>query len=145
MSRCVVSNEVHKSGVKVWILTSVDGELTGGQGTNHDQPGTDTSEGSLDTKLLTDLDEAGGVAFTRETLGLVDLAEHGVGRLGDDGGSETSDKTRAQVDNGLSTIGKSVLVDLAVDQFRDLLEDDEFGHSVWDPAIVNHAIPSKGG
>src|SRR5699024_8228754 len=36
-------------------------------------------------------------------------------------------------------------VELAVDQFRDLLEDDEFGHSVWDPAIVNHVIPAKAG
>lgn len=85
------------------------------------------------TKLLGDLDQTGSGALTRHTLGLVDLGEHGVGGLRDDGGGETGNETRAKVDGGLHTGGGSALVNALVDGLGDLLVNDELGHGVGNP------------
>ena len=121
------------SGTQDALDVTVDGELTGSDTTDHEKTGTDTGVRATDTELLTDLDETGDSALSGETLGLVDLGEHCVSGLGDDGGGETGDKTGAQVDGGLATGGEGVLVDGLVDGLRDLLEDDELGHGVGDP------------
>ncbi|TKW49736.1 hypothetical protein CTA1_5092 [Colletotrichum tanaceti] len=115
-------------GTEGLLEVAVDGELTGSEGTDHEETGTDTGVGAADAELLGDLDEAGGGAFSGETLGLVDLGEHGVGGLRDDGGGETGNETRAEVDGCLGTVGEGVLGVLAEDGLRDLLEDDELGH-----------------
>ena len=113
---------------------TVDGELTGGQSTNHEQTGADTRVGATDTELLGDLDETAGGALTRESLGLVDLGKHGVGGLGDDGGGETGNETGTEVDGGVGAGRGSGLVDVVgVDGLSDLLVDDELGHGVRDP------------
>jgi hypothetical protein len=112
---------------------TVDGELTGGQGTDHEETGTDTGVGTTDTELLSDLDETAGGSLAGSTLGLVDLGQHGVSGLGDDGGGETGDETGAQVVDGLHAVGGLALVDNSVDSLVDLLEDDELGHGVGDP------------
>jgi hypothetical protein len=117
-------------GPQGFLNIAIDGELTGGQGTNHEETGTDTSERTTDTELLGDLDEAAGGSLSGKTLGLVDPGEHGVGRLGDDSGGETSHETRAQVVNGLHARRGLALVDDGVDGLVDLLEDDELGHGV---------------
>jgi len=126
---------------------TVDGELTGSEGSNHEETNTDTGVGATETELLTDLHEAGDGALTGKTLGLVDLGEHSVGGLGNDGGSKTSNETGAKVDTSLSAVGESVLVNLAVDSLGDLLEDDELGHGVGDPKLgvaLAHLIPFLG-
>jgi hypothetical protein len=115
-----------------WELT-VDGELTGGQGTDHEETGTDTAVRATDTELLGDLDQTASGSLTGSTLGLVDLGQHGVGGLGDDGSGETGDETGAQVVDGLHAVGGLALVDNSVDSLVDLLEDDELGHGVGDP------------
>lgn len=119
------------------LQVTVDGELTGGESTDHEETGTDTGVRATETELLTDLDETRGGALTGETLGLVDLGEHGVGGLRDNGGGETGGQTRAQVDNGLQAVGHVLLGELAVDSLGNLLVDDELGHGVRDPSVVS--------
>ena len=120
-------------GTENTLDVTVDGELTGSQGTDHEETETDTRVGATDAELFSDLHETGHGSLTGSTGGLVDLGEHGVGGLGNNGGSETSNETGAKVDTSLSAIGESVLVDLLVDSLGDLLEDDELGHGVGDP------------
>jgi hypothetical protein len=119
-------------GSEYFLDIAVDGELTGGQSTNHEETGTNTSERTTDTELLGDLDEAAGGSLSGKTLGLVDPGEHGVGRLGDDGGSETGHQTGTEVVDGLHAGRGLALVDDGVDELVDLLEDDELGHGVGD-------------
>lgn len=116
---------------------TVDGELTGSNTTNHEETSTNTAVRATETELLGDLDETGGGALTGETLGLVDLGQHGVSGLGDDGGGKTGNKTGAKVDTSLGTAREGVLVNAGVDGLRDLLEDDELGHGVGDPGAKN--------
>ena len=116
---------------------AIDRELSSGKSTNHEETSADTSVAAADTEFLADLGQTGDGSITRSALGLVDLAEHGVGGLRDESGGETSDQTRAEVDTSLGTIGKRILVERAVDHLRDLLEDDELGHGVGDPTGVS--------
>ena len=120
-------------GTESLLQVTVDGELTGSEGTDHEETGSNTGERTTDTKLLGDLEEAGGGALTGETLGLVDLGKHGVGGLRDDGGGETGNETGTQVDGGLETVGEGLLGPGAESGLGNLLEDDELGHGVGDP------------
>jgi len=114
-------------------VRTVDGELEGSEGADHEETGTNTSVRALEAELLGDLDETGGGALTRSALGLVDLGEHGVGGLGDEGSSETGDETGTKVDSGLETVGHLGLGELGEDGLGNLLVDDELGHGVGDP------------
>lgn len=116
-----------------YLTITVDGELSSGQGSDHEQTGANAGVRALKTELLGDLDQAGGGALSRCALGLVDLGKHGVGWLGDEGGGETGDETGSEVDTGLGAVGESGAVDLLVDGLNDLLVHDELGHGVWDP------------
>jgi hypothetical protein len=125
-----------KKKKKVWTIElTVDGELTSSDGADQEETGTKTAEAALETEILSDLDETGGSSFAGQTLGLVDLAQHGIGGLRDDGSGKTSDETGSKVDTSLGAITDGVLVDLAVDGFGDLFEHDEFGHGVRDPGF----------
>jgi len=115
-----------------FLKVSVNCKLAGSESSDHEETGTDTRVRSTDTELLTDLDETRDSSLTGKTLGLVDLGEHSVGRLRNNGGSETSNQTRAKVGNGLHTVGKILLGESTEDSLRDLLEDDELGHGVGD-------------
>lgn len=69
-----ISHETRgEGGVVSYLNITVDGELTGGQGTNHEETSTDTSEATTKTKLLSNLDQSAGRSLTGETLCLVDL------------------------------------------------------------------------
>lgn len=118
-------------GTEGLLQVTVDGELTGGDETDHGKTGTNTGVGSLKTELLGDLDETGGGSLSWCTLGLVDLGKHGVGWLGDNGSGETGHQTGTEVDTGLGSVGELGLVDVVVDDLNALLEDDELGHGVW--------------
>jgi len=123
------------SGAQHTLDVTVDGELTSSQCANHEETCTDTGKAASKAKLLADLDQAAGGRFARQALGLVDLAEHRVGRLGDDGGCETSNQTRPEVYDGVRHRGSGVLVDkIAVNGLGDLFVDNEFGHRVGNPA-----------
>ena len=112
---------------------TVDSELEGGQSTDHEKTGGETGERAAEAELLANLGQTGDGALAGQALGLVDLAKHGVGGLGDDGGGETGDQTAAQVDGRLQAIGHVLLGGLAVDGLGDLLVDDKLGHRVGDP------------
>ena len=120
---------------KSYLLdVTVDGELTGSKGTDHEETGTDTTVRALDTELLGDLDQTAGGALTGCTLGLVDLGEHSVGGLGNEGGGETGNETGTEVDGGVHAARGGGLVNVVgVDVLGDLLVDDELGHGVGDP------------
>jgi len=119
------------SGTNHTLDVTVDGELTGSDGTDHDKTGTNTGVRATETELLGDLHETRDGTLTGKTGGLVDLGEHGIGGLGDGGGGKTGNKTGTKVDTGLGTVGKGVLVTNGlVDGLGDLLEDNELGHSV---------------
>lgn len=113
---------------------------------HHEQTSTNTGVRAAEAELLGDLDQTGGGTLTRGALGLVDLGEHGVGGLGDDGGSETSNQTGAKVDGSLSGVGQGALVNALVDGLGDLLVDDELGHGVRNPInVLAGALVKKNG
>lgn len=116
------------------LQITIDGKLTGSQGTNHEETSANTSVRATETKLLGNLDETGSGALTRKTLGLVDLGEHSVGGLRDNGGSETSGQTGRQVGNGLHAVRKGLLGVLAEDGLSSLLVNHKLGHGVGDPS-----------
>jgi hypothetical protein len=118
------------SGTKSLLDVRVDGELEGSQGTNHEQTGTDTGVGSLNSKLLPDLDEAGGGALSGSAGGLVNFGQHSISRLGNDGGGKTGNQTGTQVGNGLHGWGHILLREDTEDGLRSTLVHDELGHSV---------------
>jgi hypothetical protein len=119
---------------KSLLDVTVDGELTGSKTTNHEQTSRQTSERTTDTKLSTNLDETAEHTLTRETLGLVDLGQHSISGLGDNGSSETSKETRAEIDTGLGTVGqRGLAAEAVVDGLGELLESNELGHGVGDP------------
>ena len=124
-------------GAKSLLDVAVNSKLTGSKGTDHEETGTDTAVRATETELLGDLDQTAGGALTGLTLGLVDLGQHGVSRLGDDGGGETGDETGTEVVDGLHAVGGLALVDDGVDGLVDLLEDDELGAGVRDPFAVS--------
>lgn len=104
----------------------------GGGRQTHEQTGAKTSVRSLNTQLLRNLDQPRRGTFTGQSLGLVDLRQHGIGRLGDDRSSETSNQTRSQVNTSLSSIAERGLVDVVVNGLRHLLIHHELRHRVRD-------------
>jgi hypothetical protein len=135
------------SGFKSYLLdVTVDGELTSGQGADHEETGTDSTVRALKTKLLGDLDQTAGGALTGKGLGLVDLGKHGVGGLGHKGGGETSNETGTKVDGGVhATRGGGLVNQVGVDVLGNLLVDDELGHGVGDPGILLVSAAHKSG
>lgn len=79
---------------------TVDTELTSSEGTDHNETGASASEEAANTDLVDDATHAGDHALARSSLGLVNLGEESVGRLGDQGSGETREKTGAEVDSG---------------------------------------------
>lgn len=110
--------------------------MASGKTTNHEQSGGETRETAAKTKLASDLDQSADGALTRRTLGLVDLGEHGVGGLGNDGGAETGEETRSKVDTSLGTARELRLVGVAEDDLGNLLEGSELGNSVGNSVRV---------
>ena len=108
--------------------------MTSGKTTNHEQSGGETRETAAKTKLASDLDQSADSTLTGCTLGLVDLGEHSVGGLGNDGGAETGKETRSKVDTSLGAARELGLVGVAKDDFGDLLEGSELGDGVGDSA-----------
>ena len=102
------------------------------QRSHHEQSCSDPGIAPPQPQILRDLDQPAGGALSWESLGLVDLAEHGVGGLGDDGGGEPGDEAGAEIDKCLHAVGGFGLIDALVDCFGNFFVDDEFGHCVGD-------------
>lgn len=121
-------------GTEHALDVTVDKELTGSEGTDHDETGAHTGEETTDTELLGHVNETRGDGLAGETLGLVDLGEEGVGGLGDDGGGHTGDETGRKVETGGLALGELGLV--LAGELEDLLGcdfvDGELGHGVRD-------------
>lgn len=130
------NNSRGKKPTESLLDISVDGELASSQTTDHEKTSGKTSKGAADTKLAANLDKPRNDALTGHTLGLVNLGQHGVGRLGNNRSGETGDETRAQVHGSLATAGQARLVELGKDKFGNLLKSDELGHSVRDPGLI---------
>lgn len=88
---------------------TVDEELTGGEGTNHDQSSTHTGKETRGAELAGHLDKSRGGRLARCALGLVDLGQEGVGGLRDDGSGHTGNQTTSEVDTHLLAAGERVL------------------------------------
>lgn len=110
----------------------VDSELESGEGSDHEETGTDTTVRATETELFSDLDKTAGGGLAGSTGGLVDFGQHGISGLRDDGGGETGDETSAKVGTGLGGAGEGVLGEDGEDRLGRLLEDDELGHGVRD-------------
>ena len=110
--------------------------MTSGQATDHEQSGGQTGEAAAETKLASDLDQSAYGTLAGRTLGLVDLGEHSVGRLGNDGGTETGEKTRSKVDTGLGAARELGLVGVAEDDLGNLLEGGELSDGIGNSVSV---------
>ena len=130
---CLFGNFDAVGSTQQLLDITVDGELTGSQTANHEQTSRQTSEGATDTKLAGNLDKTRDSALTGETLGLVDLGQHSVSGLRDDGSRETSQETSSQIDTGLGSVRQLGLVKVSEDRFGELLVCDELGDSVGHP------------
>ena len=111
--------------------------------TYHEQTSANTSVRTPKPKVFCDLDQTAGGAFSWETLGLVDLAQHGISGLGNESSSETGNETRTKVNGGLEPIGSGLFVHSLVDGFGNLLVDDELGHGVWDPLTISTRLHNR--
>lgn len=108
-----------KEFIPLWIASLT---LTRSKGTDHDQPGAHTGEETADAELSCHLDETGRGRLAGCALGLVDLGQEGVGRLGDDGSGHTGNETGAEVETGGLAAGERVLG--SADSLEDLLDGD---------------------
>jgi hypothetical protein len=116
---------------------TIDSELSSSQTANHEQSRRQTSKRSTKTQFASNLDQTRNRALTRHTLGLVDLREHGISGLRDDGSSETSKETRAEVYACDCTGAQGRLVTHGCkDGFGELLESEEFGDGVGNPVFL---------
>ena len=77
---------------------AIDGELTTRQQTDHEQPRTKSRKATLQTQFAANLEQTRHRALAWRALGLVDLAQHRVGRLRDDGGGAAGNHAGAKVD-----------------------------------------------
>lgn len=98
----------------------------------HDETGAHAAEETPGAELAGDLDKTAGGGLTRESLGLVDLAQKSVSRLGDESSGETGEDTGAKVETGDGTGGELALV--LAGSLDCVLENDlvhgELGHGV---------------
>jgi len=117
-------------GTECLLDVRVDSELESGQGTDHEETRSDTGVGSPKAELLSDLDEAGSSSLSGSTRGLVDLGQHGVGGLRDEGGGKPGDQTSAQVGDSLHGGRQALLGEDVVDRLGGPLVDYELGHGV---------------
>eukprot|EP01137_Pigoraptor_chileana_P017996 Opistho-2@76835 len=121
------------SGTENALDVTVDGELAGGEGADHDNPRTETEVETAEPKLLGKAKEARNNASAAALL-LVDLREQRVGGLRDDGRRNSRNETAAKVDGHDHAVAQLLLGrrDRSVDGLRGALVHDELGHRVGD-------------
>lgn len=113
-----------------------DGELTSGEGTNHDATSAETVDAELlEASFTGEVDEAGESGASTTSVGaLVDEGEKSISRVRDDGSGNTSNNTGGQGSEELGTFGGGLEVDAGggADPFLGLALDGELGHGVGD-------------
>mmetsp|Transcript_15135 Transcript_15135/g.23104 ORF Transcript_15135/g.23104 Transcript_15135/m.23104 type:complete len:347 (-) Transcript_15135:24-1064(-) len=110
-----------------------DSELQGSQGTDHDASCAQALGAQLhDTGLLGDVHHARGDGAIATSACLVHLGEEGVRRVGDDGGDDTGNDTRAQRDTGVGdcTALRRRAAHAVVDGLGDTTLHGELSHRV---------------
>ena len=110
----------------------VDVPLETGEGTDHNDTGTETVPESLEADFFVDgLDLFAGGALGVGSL--VEDGDHGVSGVGDDSAEDTSDLTGSESDTELGGLGVVVSAsgeDVGVESSDDLLEGDELNNCV---------------
>lgn len=82
-----------------------DGELTGGEGTDHDATGRETNEAELDEAHLGgDAAEADNHGALATSTRLVDDGEESISGVGDDGSGNTGNHTRSEGEGNLGRV-----------------------------------------
>jgi len=111
----------------------VDPPLETSEGTDHDNSGSHTSPETAETDFGVDFLDV--VTSGAATLHGVELGDHSVSRLGDQGAEDTGNVTRHEGDGELSTLGVFALglgEDSSVEEFDSLFESDELHDGVGD-------------
>lgn len=111
----------------------VDPPLETGEGTDHQNSGSETSPETGESNLR--VDQGHGSECTTIRLNVVKLGDHSVSRLRDQSAENTSNVTRSESNRELLSL--AVLVfwfseDISVESFDGSFESDELHDSVWD-------------
>jgi hypothetical protein len=111
----------------------VDDPLKAGEGTNHEDSGTETLPESSESNLSIDLLDLGhGAAIS--SLSLVEDGDHGVSWMRDESAEHTGNVSGHESDHQLGRLAVGVLwlgEDGLVELLHDLLEGDELDNGVW--------------
>jgi len=111
----------------------VDPPLETSQSTDHDDSGTHTSPETIETDITVDLLDVIHSATT--SLDTVELRDHSISGLRDQGAENTCNVTRSESDGELSGLGVFILgsgEDSCVEHLYSLFESDELHDSVGD-------------
>ncbi len=104
----------------------IDPPLETGQGSNHDDTGSQTLDHEVGISKLRG-NGADGLALV---LGLAEKGHNGVGRVGDDGADNSGNVTRGEGDSKLGGLGVGVTRSskhVRVEQFHDLKKNFSIG------------------
>ena len=109
--------------------------LQASQSTNHDNPDGETVPETHKSDIGVDAAHGGAESFTGQAIG-VELADHHVGRVRDDGAEDTGKVATRECDASLSafTVVGLRAGEVVVDHFDNSLEGGELHHGVWDLA-----------
>ena len=107
--------------------------MQAGEGTNHENSGSETLPETWESDLRVDLFDLLSSASVR--LSLVQNGDHGVSWVRNNGAENTSNVTRHEGDHklgGLAVLTLWLGEDLGVEGLDDLLESNELHNGVWD-------------
>lgn len=123
-----ISNK-NESG-KTYLERVVDTPLQGGKGTNHDDTGAETTPEASETDF--GVDRADGRLGLSSLERSVQLGNHGIGRVRDDGAEDTGNVTSDGRDTELSRLAKVILclAEVFVDLSDGSFERPELHHCV---------------
>lgn len=110
----------------------VDDPLKAGEGTNHEDSGTETLPESCESNLCVDLLNLRPSGTT--SLSLVEDGDHGVSWMRNEGAENTGNVTRHESDHELFSLAVRGLwlgEDISVEFSDNLLESDELDNGVW--------------
>ena len=115
------------------LVGIVDHPLEPSEGTDHDDTDWKTIPETTKANVLVDAVHGSTDSFSGLTIG-IELADHDIGRVRDDGAEDTGDVTSAERDGGLSALTVVALLarKTVIDHLDDGLEGCELHHGVWD-------------
>lgn len=111
----------------------IEPPLETSEGTNHDDSGAEASPESLEADFRVDLADV--LRHGSLSLDGVELGDHGISGVRNDGAEDTSQVTRQEGDSELLSLGvfsSGLGEDVGVEGFDDLFESDELHNGVGD-------------